>query len=79
MKVCFKCGIEKPLSEYYKHKKMADGHLGKCKDCTKNDTKIRTDVLLNDTNWVESEKTRGREKYHRLNYCERYKGKRRRD
>lgn len=73
MKVCFKCGIEKPLTEYYVHKQMNDGHLGKCKDCAKNDTKLRNNVLSNDANWVESEKTRGREKYHRLNYKGKFK------
>lgn len=35
MKVCRGCRAEKELSEFYKHPKMADGHLHYCKDCAK--------------------------------------------
>jgi len=69
MKKCFKCGKEKPLSEFYKHNQMGDGFLNKCKECTKKDVSDRSKVLRQDSEWVLKERARGRNKYNRL-----YKG-----
>ena len=72
-KQCFKCSKEKPLSQFYKHKRMADGHLNKCKECTKRDVKEHKEKLREDPEWVEKEKERHRAKYYRLNYKEKHK------
>jgi len=68
MKKCFKCGIEKELSDFYVHPRMGDGHLNKCKECTKND--VHKDYRKNIVNpeWHQKEKDRGQKKYHRLKY-----------
>lgn len=43
MKACILCNEVKPLSEYYRHKAMSDGYLGRCKECHKSEIKKNRD------------------------------------
>lgn len=61
-KRCFRCDTVKPLVEFYKHSEMADGHLNKCKDCTRKDTAARYVKISNDPGMLAKEQARQRGK-----------------
>lgn len=71
-KICIKCGLEKSLSEFYVHPAMKDGHLNKCKICCKKDSSLNYKKNSKNVWFVEYERRRGREKYRRLNYKDKY-------
>jgi hypothetical protein len=40
-KTCTKCSARKPIADFYRQTNNLDGHMGKCKECTKQDVKER--------------------------------------
>lgn len=58
-KACFKCGETKPLAAFYRHAMMADGHLNKCRDCTKKD--VRQHRIVNSERVREYDRKRSSE------------------
>lgn len=66
MKKCFKCNQAKAITDFYVHKKMKDGHLNKCKVCTKKDSKENLKKKTSTLDGKMAERHRGRDKYRRL-------------
>ena len=58
-KKCKKCKVKKPLTEFYIHKKMTDGHLSFCKQCT------RDRIHKHYTNNAEEMRILEKERYQR--------------
>lgn len=55
-KRCFKCNAVKPASEFYAHPQMADGRLGKCKECNKQD--VQANYRLHRNQYAEYDRKR---------------------
>tara|TARA_R110000822_G_scaffold121242_1_gene255004 strand:- start:34 stop:573 length:540 start_codon:yes stop_codon:yes gene_type:complete len=73
MKECISCHLALTLESFYVHKGMKDGRLNLCKTCAKDRAKENHNKKSLNKDWLNKERTRGREKYHRLNYKEIYK------
>ncbi len=52
IKICFKCKLEKEIKHFYKHPEMGDGHLNKCKECTKKDVKGKIERVCLECNKI---------------------------
>lgn len=62
MEKCFKCKLTKPLSKFYTHPRMSDGHLNKCKGCAKFDSNSHRMICVKNAEWLERERKRCRDK-----------------
>lgn len=76
-KKCFKCGEIKTLSEFYKHKAMADGHLNKCKACTKKDCAKHREENIDRIREYDRERGNRQTKHDLAEYRKKYPNKHR--
>lgn len=66
-KRCSKCGVEKPLSEFYLNRRAKDGHQYKCKVCHK---KVANDYVRRNSK-AQTEKTNAWRRRNRDRYLAR--------
>lgn len=64
MKKCFKCFKEKPITDFYKHPKTADGTVNKCKPCFRADS--LSNYQKNKEKYIEYDRHRNRHSISRL-------------
>jgi hypothetical protein len=65
MKACILCKEIKPLDQYYAHPKMADGRLGRCKECHKSEIQKNWEKRMKEPEFRERELDRQRLKERR--------------
>ena len=75
MKECFKCHHSKPLDDFYRHPRMADGRLNKCKACTRVD--VRLNRALRDEQYLAYDRARASRPERRAASKERVRRQRR--
>lgn len=59
-KICFKCHRTLPITEFYAHPRMKDGHLNKCKQCHHEDCRKYRIKMHNVPEFVEKERARSK-------------------
>ena len=65
-KVCFKCDAELPITNFYKHSMMADGHLGKCKACTRYDVRENRKTKVEYYNAYDRRRSKNKERIAKM-------------
>ena len=78
-KKCFKCGEVKDLSCFYKHPRMADGRVNKCKECNRADVrenrKKKIDYYREYDKKRPSRKTNAQKIAYKIAYPSKYKAR----
>ena len=71
-KTCFKCDGRLTIDGFYKHPMMADGHLNKCKDCTRIDARENRQRRVEYYRDYDRKRGNRQDKVYRDSYKERF-------